>query len=191
MSFFFENSDEFVADDFAFLLRVGDPCQLAKKTLSRIYSHDMQAELVTQVLLDFLEFILAQHAIIDEVAGEAGGTIAVAQSTINQRSRYGGVPPAGERASRAASADSVAYRGNSGINEMLWSPIGLSVADVEYKIAQNFCAHPRVAYFGMKLHGKHLLHGILNCSKRIGRLGYERKAGRQLHCFVAMRHPDF
>src|SRR5206468_13053825 len=79
----------------------------------------------------------------------------------------------------------------SGINEVLWSPIKLSAADVEHKVAQNLCAHARVAYFGMKLHGKHLLCGILNCSKRIGRLGYKRKAGRQLHCFVAMRHPDF
>src|SRR5438552_2420420 len=96
VSFFFENSDEFVADDFAFLLRIGNPSQLAKKTLSRIYSHDMQAELVTQVLLNFFEFILAQHTVIDEDAGEAGGTIAVAQSTINQRSRYGGVHPGEE-----------------------------------------------------------------------------------------------
>src|SRR2546426_10222404 len=98
MSFFFENSDEFVADDFAFLLRVGNPCQLAKKTLSRIYSHDMQAELVTQVLLDFLEFILAQHAVIDEDAGEAGGTNTARQSKINQSSRSAGAHPAGGRA---------------------------------------------------------------------------------------------
>src|SRR5437763_9569253 len=98
MSFFFENSDEFVADDFAFLLRVGNPCQLAKKTLSRIYGHDMQAELVTQVLLDFLEFILAQHTVIDEKGGQAGGTVCVTQSTIHPRCRYGRLHAAGERA---------------------------------------------------------------------------------------------
>src|SRR5437016_4941541 len=74
---------------------------------------------------------------------------------------------------------------------MLRSPIGLSVADVEYEIAENFCAHAGVAYFGMKLHGKHLLRRILDCGERTGRLGYKRKAGRQLHCFVAVRHPDF
>src|SRR5437899_6604358 len=74
---------------------------------------------------------------------------------------------------------------------MLRSPIGLSVADVEYKIAQNFCAHARVAHLGMKLHGKHLLRGILDCGERIGRLSYKRKARRQLDCFVAVRHPDF
>src|SRR5436305_15297043 len=98
MSFFFDNSYEVVGDDFAILLRVRNPSQLASKSLIRIYIRDMQAELVTQVLLDFLEFILAQHAVIDEDAGEAGGTIAVAQSTINQRCRYGRVHAAGESA---------------------------------------------------------------------------------------------
>src|SRR2546428_8771659 len=123
MSFFFENSDEFVADDFAFLLRVGNPCQLAEKTLSRIYSHDMQAELVTQVLLDFLEFILAQHAVIDEDAGEAGGTIPVAPNTINQRSRHRGVHPARKRAESTATPDQVAHRRNGGVHRLLPKPI--------------------------------------------------------------------
>src|ERR1700747_1260965 len=74
---------------------------------------------------------------------------------------------------------------------MLWSPVGLGVADVEDKVVQNLGTHARVAYFGMKLHGKHLLRGILDRSKRIGRLSCQRESWRQLHSFVHVRHPDF
>ena len=54
-----EYLDEFIANDLAFLFRVGHACQLLQETLAGIDRHQVQSELFFQVLLHFLEFILA------------------------------------------------------------------------------------------------------------------------------------
>ena len=67
----FEDLDEFVADDLPFLLRIADSFQFVQKAIGRVDGVEIQAKLVVQRLLYFLKFILAQHAIVHEDAGEA------------------------------------------------------------------------------------------------------------------------
>ncbi len=49
--FVLEDRDEFVADDFAFLLGIGDAGELGQKAFAGVDGIDVEAELVAQVLL--------------------------------------------------------------------------------------------------------------------------------------------
>ena len=69
-SFFLENFDELVADDLAFLLRIADACKFAEEALCSIDGLEVEAQLVAQGNLYFFEFVLAQHTVIDEHAGQ-------------------------------------------------------------------------------------------------------------------------
>ena len=100
-----EYLDEFVADDLALLLGIGDAFEFAKKAVGGVDGVEVQAELVAQGLLYFLEFVFAQHAVVDENAGQARLAVAVAHCAIDEGGCDRGVYAAGERADGASGSN--------------------------------------------------------------------------------------
>ena len=86
MSLFIEDRDEFVADDLALFFGIAYSGELGEKSLRRIHSNDVQAKFAAQVLLHFLKFILAQHPVVHEDAGQA-----IAQRAMHQLRRHRGI----------------------------------------------------------------------------------------------------
>ena len=90
---------------------------------------------VAQTLLYFFEFILAQHAVVDEYASEARNTLVVAHGPIDQNGGHGGIDAAGEGADGPSLAHSLAHAGDGGIDEVLRRPGGFGAANVESEVA--------------------------------------------------------
>ena len=100
MRFVVEDGDEFVADDLALGFGIGDSGEAGKKAVAGVDGDEVQAELFAQVLLDFEELVLAQHAVVDEDAGEA-----IADGAMHEDGGDGGIDSAGKRADGVALAD--------------------------------------------------------------------------------------
>src|SRR5512146_581457 len=133
MGLFVEDGDELIPDDLALGFRIGDAFQLGKKTFGCIDRLEMQAQVVTQVLLNFFEFVLAQDAVIHEDAGQARGSLFVPQSAIDQCGGNCGINSAGESADGSSLAYGLANGRNRLVNEALRGPIRLGPANVEYE----------------------------------------------------------
>ena len=119
--FLFEDGDELVADDLALLLGIGDARQLAEEALAGIDGVDVEAELVAQVLLHVDELVLAQHAVVDEDAGQL-----IADGAMHQHGRDRRIHAARERADDAPVADGLANAGDGLVDEALRRPVGLT-----------------------------------------------------------------
>ena len=50
---------------------IADALQLPQKAGGRVHGIEVKADLVAQRLLHFLEFVLAQHPVVHEDAGQA------------------------------------------------------------------------------------------------------------------------
>ena len=124
-----EDGDEFVSNDLSFFLRIGDPCELREKALACVDGDQIQSKPVAKIGLNFLEFVLSQHAVIDENAGKP-----ISDCTIHQNGRYRRVHATRQRAYSMAFADSFSNRRNRLVNEALRSPRGFSVTDIEDEI---------------------------------------------------------
>ena len=85
-----EDLDEVAAYDFAFLLGFGDACQVAEELLGGIDADDVESEDAV-VVEHLLELVLAQHAVVDEDAGEA-----LSDGFVEQYGGNAGVYAAGE-----------------------------------------------------------------------------------------------
>src|SRR5207302_6808311 len=96
----------------------------------------------------FLEFILAQHPVVDEHAGKP-----VAQGAMHQGCSHGGIDSSGESADGPAL---FSYRlfdlANGFLDEVLRRPVSTGPADVVDKVAQQIGPQAGVMYLGMKLH---------------------------------------
>ena len=68
--FFLEDADEFRADDFAFLLGVGDARQLIQKAVHCVHVHQVGVHLVAEYFDDLFGLAFAQQAVIDVYAHE-------------------------------------------------------------------------------------------------------------------------
>ena len=169
VSFLVEYRNELIADYLALGLGVGYSLELSEKSLSRVYRDHMQAKPLAQVLLNFLELVLAQHAVVDKHGGEAGISLFIAQRAIHQGCSDRGVHSPREGRDRTPVADSLAHAGNGFFNKTLGGPVRLGSADLEGEIAQDVRAQRGVVHFRMKLHRPHLSLGILDGCHRAGR----------------------
>ena len=183
--FLLEDGDEFAADDLALLLRVFDAGEFAEEEVGGIDGVDVEAELVAQVLLHLLEFVLAQHSVVDEDAGQL-----VADGAMHQHRGDGGIDAAGESADHAAGADLLADGLDGFVDEALRRPVGREAADVEDEVAQDGSSLLGVVHFGMELHGVVLARGIFEGGLGVRGLRDKLEAGRKFFGFVAVRHPD-
>ena len=65
-----KTSDELLADDLALALRVGDAGELLEEALLGLDVHEVDLERVAERVDDLLGLVEAQHAVVDEDAGE-------------------------------------------------------------------------------------------------------------------------
>src|SRR5262245_9945287 len=79
----FEDADELVADDFAFLLRISDAAQFRQKSLRRVDILELDVKIFAENALH--DFLLArtQQTVVHENAREL-----IANGLVEQRSRY-------------------------------------------------------------------------------------------------------
>ena len=92
LSFFFKNTDEFFADNFTFAFRSAYAFQLAIEAFTSIYADEVAVKLTafTEYRANFLTFIFAQQAMINEHAGQL-----FADGFSQHSSANAGVNPAG------------------------------------------------------------------------------------------------
>ena len=184
-----KDGDEFVADNLAFRFRIGNARQSLHEAVGCIDCNQAQSKVVAQVLLHFLEFVLAKDSVVNENARQlrlAGG---ITQCSIDQHRCNGGVHAAGEGADGVAAADLRLDCGHRRIDEMLSRPGGWRAANLQREIAQDVRAERCVVHFGMKLHSPHLLRDILDRCDGVRSLRRERKSGREFFRGIAVRHP--
>ena len=161
------------------------PASFGEEARARVDGDDVEAELVAHRLLNFEEFVLAKHAVVDEDAGEA-----IADGSVDKDGGNGGVDSAGERADGvAALADFFADGVDGGLDEVFGGPVGLGIADAEEEIAEQFGAVFGVVDFGVELHGPDIPRGIGDSGDGVGGLGGEVKSGREGLGAVAVGHP--
>ena len=132
--FFLEHFDEFVANDLAFLLGIIHAFELSEKTVGGVDGIEVKAEFIAQRFLYFLEFVLAQHAIVHEDASQARFAFCIAQRAIDQHRCDGRIHATGERADGASAADLLFHLLDGRIDEALRSPCRLRAANLEDEI---------------------------------------------------------
>jgi len=89
--------DEHAANNFAFLLRVGNAGQLRQEPLARIGDMQIGFEVATETILDLFRLPLPQESVIHKDAGELRSDRAEQQSRRHRR-----INPAGQSADDAA-----------------------------------------------------------------------------------------
>jgi len=179
-----KDSDKFIANDFAFLLRVGDTGEAGKKALAGIDGDEVEFEVVAEGLLDFGELVFAEDAVVDEDACEV-----VAEGLGDEDGGDGGVDSARKGADGVTIADLLFDAGDGGLDEMLRGPVGGGVADVEDEIAQHLGPARGVVDLRMELDGPDPTGGTGDAGDGARGPGGEVEAGGQLKGLIAVGHP--
>ena len=98
-----EGADELLADDLALALRLGDACEGVEEVVGGVDGDEADAGRGDEVVLDLLDFALAQQAVVHEHAGEL-----VADGLVYQSGGHGGINAAGQAADHLGVADLLA-----------------------------------------------------------------------------------
>ena len=125
-----EDRDELAANHLALLLRVGHARQPSQKSLARIDRDHAQAKPLAHVLLHLGKLILAQHAVVDEDAGQP-----VADGARHQHRGHAGIDTAAQSADRMTVAYLRPHALHCRLDKVLRRPIRLRAADVEHEVA--------------------------------------------------------
>ncbi len=180
-----ERVDELGADDLALLLRVGDAGELRQELLLRAHVHERHVEVMAEGLLHLLALVHAQHAVVDEHAGEA-----VADGPVHQQRRHGAVHTTRQAADCALVTHLVLDALHLVIDDIGRGPRGREVTRVEQERLQQVGAEGRVDHLGVELHPESpagaVLHRRDGCARRLGR---HREAVRSGGHRVAVAHP--
>ena len=122
----FEGGDEFCADDFSFLLRVGNACKFREELFRPVNDAQVDVEVVAEGGDDLLAFVFAKQAVIDEYADEL-----VAYGLVEQGGRYGGIDAAAEAADNGVVADLFVDFFDGFADEVAHFPVAGAAADVD------------------------------------------------------------
>ncbi len=185
-----EDGNELFADDLPLLLRIGYPREFLHEALGGIDCDQAQAEIVTQILLNFLKLVLAQHSIVDEDARQARFSRRIAHGAIHQHRRDGRIDPARKRTDRASLSDLLFHLRHGRVDKMLRCPGRLRSTNVQREVAQDVPAKRRVVHLGMKLHRPHLPRRVFDGRDSVRSFRGQPEPRRQFFGRVAVRHPD-
>ncbi len=100
------------------------------------------------VVHHLLEFVLAQHAVVDEDAGET-----VADGTVEQDGSHRRIDTAGETEDDAVVAQLLFEFCHGGVDKRGSTPLLTGAADVDHEILQQQRALQGVKHLGMELDG--------------------------------------
>ena len=180
-----KHADEFLADDLALALRLGDAGQLGQKARAGVDTANVHVELVLHHLLHLIALVLAQQAVIHEDAGQL-----IAHGALQQGSGHGAVHAAGQGQQHAAVADLTAALGHRLLHIGGHGPLGAEAADGVQEILQDLGAVFGMQHLGMELHAVELLVGALHrCVKAALGGADDLEAGRQALHLDAVAHP--
>ena len=179
LRFGFKDTDEFLADDLALLLRLGHSLELFIETRLGVDADKVQVVRAFRAEhgLDLVALILSEEAVIDEDARQL-----LADRLREQDRRHGGVDAARKRTERLARADLLAQGFDRRLDEGRHLPIALAQRDAAHKVFKNLRAVFRVHDLGMELHGIELscrifhrrdgaVRGLCRHAKAFGRFG--------------------
>ena len=182
----FKDFDEFVADDFALLLGVGDAFEFCEKLLRGIHRFHADAELAGEEFFHGGALVGAQEAVVHKDAGQA-----VADGFVQECRCDGGVHAAAQAEDDASIADLLLDFAAGAIDEGFHRPIGFAAADAVHKVGQNLAAAWCVDHFGMELQAVDVALGVAD--DRVWRVfGFSKRteAGGEFGDFVAVAVPD-
>lgn len=183
--FFFEDADEFFADDFAFALGVGDAGEFAEEAVFGVDADEVHGEGFFEDALDHVAFVFAHQAVVDEDAGEL-----VADGFVNEDGGHRAVDAAGEGADDFLVTDGLADFGDFGVDEGVRGPVGLEACSAQEEVLDDLGATDGVHDFGMKLQAIAFAGRVFKGSDRaVGGGGGAGEAFRQGLDLVGMAHP--
>lgn len=150
LRFGFKDTDEFLADDLALLLRLGHALEFFIETLLGVDADKVQIVRAVRAEhgFDLVSLILSEEAVIDEDARQL-----LADRLREQDRRHGGVDAARKRTERLARSDLLAQSFNRRLDEGRHLPIALAQRDAAHKVFKDLRAVFRVHDLGMELHG--------------------------------------
>jgi len=182
----FEDFDEFVTDDFAFFLGVGDAFKFCKKLFGGIHRFHADAELSGEEFFHSRAFVGAEEAVIHENACQA-----VTDGFVQECCGYGGVHAAAQTEDDASIADLLLDFSTGAIDEGFHRPVGFAAADAVDKVCENLAAAWCVDDFGMELKAVDVALGVTDYGMR-GVFCFAKwtKACRELGDFVPVAVPD-
>ncbi len=185
--FLFEHFDEFVANDGAFFLWIGDAAELCEEAVSSPGDAEVDLEVVAEGRFDKLDFSGSHESVIHKNAREA-----VADGFVKDGCRDGTINATGESADDTfITPDATADALDRICKKIAQSPVALALTDVVEKIAQDHIALGRMGDFGVKLQADEGAGFVFDGSIGAGRRARERFefVSERIHD-VAMTHPD-
>ena len=182
--FVVEDGDEFVADDFAFCLGVGDSGELARKRSLESTATTLRPSLSRMVFWTLANSSLRRTPLLTKMQVRRSPMARCTRTAATEES----TPP--ERPQMAwPVADFFADGVDGGLDEVFGGPVGLGSADVEDEVAEEFRAVSGVVDFGMELHGPDMRAGSAIPARALEVLAVRWKpAGGPRP--VAVGHPD-
>ena len=179
-----EDLDEVAADDLALLLGVGDASEVGEELLGGIDTDDVETKTLV-VLHNVAELILAEHAVIDEDAGEV-----LADGFVEKDGGHARIDAAGEAEDHLVVAQLCLEFGHGGLDEGVGTPVLLAAADIDHEVAQQLATLERVEHLGVELHGPDgLLRRGIGGEAHVGRRGDALAVRGDGRDGVAMAHP--
>ena len=187
LRFGFKDTDEFLADDLALLLRLGHTLELFIETLLGVDADKVQVVRAFHAEhgLDLVPLVLSEEAVIDEDARQL-----LADRLREQDRRHGGVDAARKRTERLARANLLAQGFDRRPDEGRHPPVALAQRDAAHEVFKNLRAVFRVHDLGMELHGIELSCRIFHrCDGTVRRLCRHAKALGRFGDVVGVAHP--
>jgi hypothetical protein len=164
----FEHTDELLADAPALLLRIDDAFEPGQEPVRRLHVHQGHLEVSGERLLHILRLPCAEQSRVHEYARQP-----VADGSVDQQRRHGGIDPTGEGAEHLPVPDLLANAFDRAVDHVHRSPIREQAAAVVQEPFQYLHAVRCMGHLGMELHGEEPALRLLHRSHRRG-LGARR-----------------
>ena len=181
-----EDADELLADHAPLPLRIGDPGQLREEPVLRLHVDERNAEVTAEGLLHLIRLSVSVQPVVDEDAGEL-----IADRTVDEERRDGGVDPAGERAQDLGLTDLLPDPGHRILHDVHRGPVGQEPAAVVEEPLQHVLSPRCVRHLGVELDREQTSLRILHRRDRdlVGASGHAEALGRTRDR-VPVAHPD-
>ncbi len=181
-----EDVDKQVADDLAFLFRIGRPFEGLEKTLLRIDADHLDTHMLREGSHHLIALVQAQQTIIDEDAGQL-----IADRPVQQGGYHRRVDTAGKTQHHLGVTHLLADLADALLDDLARSPERLAATDLKQKTLDDALTLTGMGHLGVELQTvevaffiRHAGHGCV--------LGFTNhlESRRQGVDPVAMTHPD-
>ncbi len=184
MCLFVKHVDKSFADDLAFLFGIGHSGEFLEELCRSVDSDHIEAKSLI-VAHHVAELVLAEHAVVNEYAGEI-----IAYRLVEEHGRYRGIDTAAQAEHHLVVSELLFERGHGRFYERRGVPVAFRSADALDEVGEQLRAALTVVYFWVELHAPHfLLFGAVGGNGYISRGGYDFEFVGYAGDGVAMAHP--